>query len=360
MSTVTPAVVEVFSAREIARAAGVRTADVFALLEAGRIQTADGRFVEPEEAIRAVRLLRGAPAPLTPQRALFRPPVKPHGSGGRPFIASAGLHGAMLALVVLVTMGVSGAPGPEAPPVHMVFIASPGPGGGGGGGGLRQPLPPPRAQLKDRSAVRSPVPLQRAIKVERPEPVRPPPPPPRPQPVPQPIEPPPPVQKAEPIPPVVAPVASASADTRDRPGVLADTAAESDSHGSGAGGGTGTGQGTGIGQGDGAGIGPGTGGGTGGGPYRPGSGITPPAVIREVKPDYTEEARRRGLVGDVVLEIVVRADGNVGQIRILQGLGAGLDQRAVDAVRQWRFSPARRHGTPVDVMVEVAVEFKLR
>lgn len=202
--------------------------------------------------------------------------------------------------------------------------------------------------------------MQRAIKVERPEPVRPPPPPPRPQPVPQPVEPPPPVQKAEPIPPVVAPVASASADTRDRPGVLADTAAETDSHGSGAGGGTGTGQGTGIGQGEGAGIGPGTGGGTGGGPYRPGSGITPPAVIREVKPDYTEEARRRGLVGDVVLEIVVRADGNVGQIRILQGLGAGLDQRAVDAVRQWRFSPARRHGTPVDVMVEVAVEFKLR
>jgi outer membrane biosynthesis protein TonB len=44
----------------------------------------------------------------------------------------------------------------------------------------------------------------------------------------------------------------------------------------------------------------------------------------------------------------------------MQGLGGGLDQRAIDAVRQWKFSPARRFGTPVDVMVEVAVEFKLR
>jgi outer membrane biosynthesis protein TonB len=47
-------------------------------------------------------------------------------------------------------------------------------------------------------------------------------------------------------------------------------------------------------------------------------------------------------------------------VRLLRGLGGGLDQRAIDAVKQWRFSPARRFGTPVDVMVEVAVEFKLR
>ena len=82
-----------------------------------------------------------------------------------------------------------------------------------------------------------------------------------------------------------------------------------DSQGPGSGGGAGTGQGTGIGEGAGAGIGPGSGGGTGGGPYRPGSGITPPELLREVKPEYTEDARRRGLDGDVVLEIVVRHDG---------------------------------------------------
>jgi protein TonB len=79
-----------------------------------------------------------------------------------------------------------------------------------------------------------------------------------------------------------------------------------------------------------------------------------------VKPDYTEEARRRGVEGDVILEIVVRSDGSVGDVKVLQGLGAGLDRRAADAVRQWRFSPARRLGVPVDVIVEVAVEFKLR
>ena len=79
-----------------------------------------------------------------------------------------------------------------------------------------------------------------------------------------------------------------------------------------------------------------------------------------MKADYTEEARRRNLVGEVVLEIVVRRDGSVGEIKVLRGLGAGLDERALQAVRQWRFSPAHRHGAPVDVLVEVAVAFRLR
>jgi protein TonB len=98
----------------------------------------------------------------------------------------------------------------------------------------------------------------------------------------------------------------------------------------------------------------------GGGPYRPGSGITPPRLLREVKADYTEDARLRGIGGEVVMEIVVRRDGTVGEVKILQGLGGGLNERATQAVRQWRFSPAERLGVPVDVIVEVAVEFKLR
>ena len=129
---------------------------------------------------------------------------------------------------------------------------------------------------------------------------------------------------------------------------------------SGVGGGAGTGQGVGSGEGRGSGIGDGSGGGTGGGPFRPGSGIDPPRLLREVKAEYTDEARRRGITGDVVLEIVVKRDGSVGDVTVLQGRGAGLDQRAVAAVRQWRFSPARRRGEPVDVIVEVAVEFTLR
>ena len=79
-----------------------------------------------------------------------------------------------------------------------------------------------------------------------------------------------------------------------------------------------------------------------------------------MKADYTEEARRRGMTGEVVMEIVVARDGTVGDVKILRRLGAGLDERAAQAVRQWRFAPATRKGLPVDVLVEVAVEFKLR
>ena len=76
--------------------------------------------------------------------------------------------------------------------------------------------------------------------------------------------------------------------------------------------------------------------------------------------DYTDSARRANITGEVVLEIVVKSDGTVGDVRILRRLGSGLDDRAVQAVRQWKFSPARLKGAPVDVVVEVSVEFKLR
>lgn len=360
MSSVITWVPDVFSAHEIARVAGVSPADVQGLLDGGAISSRDG-FVAPNEAVRAVRMLRGElTAPREPE--LFRPPAPAIRSRGRALAASGALHTAVLAaLVLLTTMGLASAPQEiTRTPARLVFLATPGPGGGGGGGGLRQPAPPPRAEMKGAQRLRSPVPPPRPV-TRRPDP-KPkvvPPPPVRPQPVARPVEPPPPIVQPTPMPQVVAPVATVAADTRDRAGVV-EAPAAADSNGPGTGGGAGTGQGTGMGEGTGSGIGPGSGGGTGGGPYRPGSGITAPSVLREVKPDYTEEARRRGVEGDVVLEIVVRADGSVGDVKVLQGLGNGLDQRAADAVRQWRFSPARRYGTPVDVMVEVAVEFKLR
>lgn len=178
-------------------------------------------------------------------------------------------------------------------------------------------------------------------------------------PVPRPVEPTS-VLAAERLPTVVAPIVASPSDSRDVIGALEPTPSTASSRGPGTGGGVGSGSGTGIGPGEGSGVGPGSGGGTGGGPYRPGSGIEAPRLLKEVKPDYTEDARVRGVEGDVLLEIIVRRDGSVGDIRILQGLGAGLDQRAVQAVRQWRFAPSRRLGVPVDVVVEVAVEFKLR
>jgi protein TonB len=177
----------------------------------------------------------------------------------------------------------------------------------------------------------------------------------------RPVEPPPAPLEAKVLPPVMAPVAPIAADKANQEGVLKEVPKETPpSQGSGTGGGAGSGKGTGIGEGEGSGIGPGEGGGTGGGPYRPGSGVDPPKLLREVRASYTDEARRANLNGEVVLEIVVRRDGSVGDVRILQRLGSGLDERAVQAVRQWRFAPARLKGTPVDVVVEVAVEFKLR
>lgn len=352
---------DVYSTGEIARAAGVRVRDVRQLVAAGTIQPI-GRFFAAESAVLAVRTLRGV---AEADRPLFRPASGFRRQPGVPLAVSGTLHAAVAAgFVLLTTLGMAKPDARVAPAdrkeMRLVFLVSPGPGGGGGGGGHREPAPPPPAERKGVAALRSPIPARRP-----PSPAAVPkvPPPPRvePTPVPRPVEPTP--VKAEPLPPVVAPVVVAAADPRDVAGVpwrKDPPVQETDSHGPGAGGGAGSGQGTGLGEGDGAGTGPGSGGGTGGGPYRPGAGITAPAILREVKPDYTEEGRRRHVEGDVVLEIVVRRDGSVGSVKLLQGLGAGLDQRAIDAVRQWRFAPAKRYGVPVDVMVEVAMEFKLR
>lgn len=354
---------DVFSAGDIARAAGVHPRQVEALARSGVIQPlSGGRFFTETEAIAAVRAFTGA---LVPERPLFGPAAAVAREPFLPFATSGAVHVAMLALIAAMTsLTVAGtqARAPDAlQETHMVFLVAPGPGGGGGGGGLKQPAPPPPAEHHGAERLRSPIAMHRpAVQIARAVHETP---PPRidPPPVVPPAEPPPPA-RADAIQPVFAPVVPAAPDPRDRAGLPwhSAPAVERDSRGSGTGGGIGSGQGTGLGPGDGNGIGPGVGGGTGGGPYRPGSGITAPSILREVRPDYTDEGRRRGVEGDVVVEVVVRADGSVGSVTLLQGLGAGLDQRAIDAVRQWRFNPARRYGTPVDVIVEVAVEFRLR
>ena len=353
---------DVYSLREVARAADADVRDVRALLDTAEVASVAQGFLTEEEAVRAVRLLTASSRDARRPRPIFLPAPAAARVRTLPVAASTAFHAALVAAIALLTgLGIDGAVAEtkaRVEPAHLVFLALPGPGGGGGGGGIRQPVPPARAELRGKSALRSPVRTE-----PRPPKVEPKPEPPKPKPDPRPAEKPvdvPVVQPAPPVPPVAAPVATVAADTRDRAGVPEAPPAAPPSQGPGAGGGSGTGQGTGMGQGTGTGIGEGEGGGTGGGPYRPGSGITPPGLLREVKPQYTEEARRAGIEGDVLLEVVVRADGSVGQVTILQRLGAGLDQRAIDAVRQWRFSPARRYGTPVDVLVEIAVEFKLR
>ena len=344
---------DVYTPREIALAAGVAgipgvdEAQVLAALRAaGRGGDRRG-YLSHADAVAAGRALL-ARAPLF---SLFSLPM-PASVERVPLVLSSTLHVGLIAVAVLIaSMGLTPkAAASRDEEIHdrmpLIFLAVPGPGGGGGGGGLRQKAPPPAAERDGRRSLSSPLPARRP-----PQPIEPAPTPPEPKPEPL---------KAQQLPLIAAPVVTAPADPRDRIGVLERTPASNDRRGPGVGGGTGSGAGTGIGEGAGAGLGAGSGGGTGGGPYRPGSGIEPPKVLREVKADYTEDARRRGTSGDVVLEIIVRRDGTVGDVKILQGLGWGLNERAADAVRQWRFSPARKLGVPVDVIVEVAVEFKLR
>jgi periplasmic protein TonB len=345
--------VDVYSVGEVAQAAGVPVARVEALVTSGRVRSvaiSPGYFA-PDQAISAVRALRadgGRSAAM-----LFDKPEFAHASPKMPVVAASAVHAGIAATLILMsTIGLPQAAETrmrvEPVTTRLVFIASPGPGGGGGGGGLQQKTPPPRAQRKGKSTLDSPVPVRKAPKpIEAaPKPEPPPPPPP--------VEP-------EPLPPVVAPVATVAANEIDRPGVIDEPAPkQSESRGPGVGGGVGSGSGTGLGKGEGSGIGDGSGGGMGGGPYRPGSGVMPPRVLREVKAGYTEDARRANIEGEVVLEIVVRRDGSVSDVKLLNGLPRGLNERAIAAVRQWRFAPATRLGQAVDVIVEVAVEFKLR
>ncbi|MEZ5287048.1 MAG: energy transducer TonB [Vicinamibacterales bacterium] len=362
---------DVYTARDIAAAAGVSDAWVEYLLARGEIRSVAaelpaGAPIDPQltahvggdEAVRAVRALaaglpvaaRGADGVRA--RDLFGEAPAHARPSAMPLVVSTGLH-ALIAVTVLIIGSLSfvAASEPTEPlkepePVRLVFLAAPGPGGGGGGGGLKMKAPPPKAARSGRASISSPIPARRL--------------PPPPEARPKVVEPPPPPIDAKVLPPVMAPVVTQPADDRDRDGVMAEVERPDPSAGPGSGGGTGDGQGTGLGAGDGSGIGDGSGGGTGGGPYRPGSGVDPPRLLREVRAEYSDAARRANLEGEVELEIVVRRDGTVGDIKVLRGLGMDLNDRAMRAVRQWRFSPARLKGTPVDVVVEVAVEFRLR
>jgi TonB family protein len=131
------------------------------------------------------------------------------------------------------------------------------------------------------------------------------------------------------------------------------------SNGPGFGGGIGSGEGGGVGSGKGGGLGPGEGGGTGGGLYSVGGNVTAPIPIYKPEPAYSEEARKAKYQGTVVLWIVVDALGAVTDCKVVKPLGLGLDEKAVETVRTWKFKPALRSGTPVPVRVMVEVQFRL-
>ena len=88
-------------------------------------------------------------------------------------------------------------------------------------------------------------------------------------------------------------------------------------------------------------------------------GVTMPVVLTEVPPRYTSAARRARLEGTVLLEGIVRRDGTLELTNVLQMLGMGLDQTAIEALRQWTFSPGMLSGEPVDVSLNIEVNFNL-
>jgi TonB family protein len=228
----------------------------------------------------------------------------------------------------------------DVPTDQIIFLSQPGPGGGGGGGGNRSIEPPRLAQDIGRDKLTVPVTKPPEIQpVKSPEDELP---------------------KEE----FNIPAKALASAEQTLTGVI-DGMKSSNSttaQGPGSGGGAGTGTGTGIGPGSGSGLGPGWGGGFGGGAYRPGSGIELPRLLREVKPQYTADAMRAKVQGTAVLDCVVTAEGTVGECQVVRSLDSsfGLDQKAVEAARQWRFVPGKRLGQAVPVLVTIELTFTLR
>jgi TonB family protein len=131
------------------------------------------------------------------------------------------------------------------------------------------------------------------------------------------------------------------------------------SNGIGSSGGIGIGVGGGVGSGYGAGIGLGSFGGIGGGVFRIGGGVSAPSVLSKVEPEYSEEARKAKWQGTVVVSVIVDELGRPRNVRVQRSLGLGLDQKAVEAVSQWRFKPGLKDGKPVPVFATIEVNFRL-
>jgi periplasmic protein TonB len=90
-------------------------------------------------------------------------------------------------------------------------------------------------------------------------------------------------------------------------------------------------------------------------------GVKSPVLIKEVKPQYTESAKARGVQGTVEVVAVVKTDGNVDEdVRVTRSLDPDLDEQAIVATRQWKFRPGTKDEKPVDVEVNIELTFTLR
>ncbi|HEY4356970.1 MAG TPA: energy transducer TonB [Acidobacteriaceae bacterium] len=121
----------------------------------------------------------------------------------------------------------------------------------------------------------------------------------------------------------------------------------------------GNGSGTGIGAGNGPGVGPGSGGNVGGGVMHWGGAIKAPVVIHQADAEFSEEARKAKFSGNVEVYLWVDEQGNPSHIRVARGVGMGLDEKAIEAVRQYKFKPATLNGKPVKVDLTIEVDFRI-
>ena len=92
--------------------------------------------------------------------------------------------------------------------------------------------------------------------------------------------------------------------------------------------------------------------------YSAGGGVSAPVLLSKVEPQYTEEARQAKLQGTVVLYVEVGPDGRASNVRVQRSLGMGLDEKAIEAVKQWRFRPGMKDGKPVTVVATIEVNFR--
>jgi TonB family protein len=205
--------------------------------------------------------------------------------------------------------------------------------GGGGGGGRREPIPASKGKLPRPSDKQLTPPTPKIVNLD-------------------------PVLAVEPT--VIVPQLNSFPDINianygDPLGIPGPP-----SSGPGTGGGIGTGTGGGVGSGKGGGVGPGEGGGIGGGVFRVGGGVSAPSIVYRVEPTYSEEARKAKYQGVVVLSAIVRKDGTIEILKVVRGLGLGLDENAIQALKQWKFRPGMKNGVAVDVALNIEVNFSLR
>jgi protein TonB len=92
---------------------------------------------------------------------------------------------------------------------------------------------------------------------------------------------------------------------------------------------------------------------------RGGAGISQPSVIQKVEPEYTDAARAAGTQGRVILEILIHEDGTSEVIRVARSLDPGLDEKAVECARGYRFKPAMKDGMPVSIRATLEITFRL-